>query len=119
MNKGHSMSSQPPDGQHVTDLAKILHTIWDMKKKIPEPEYEHSETSEAGDMALESFRYFEISRTASSSNGSNFFVLEDSSKKKFSFEKIITGPLFGVKRKNIIKILFTGHNCISLFSASV
>jgi len=36
--------------------------IW---KKIPEPEDERSETSEAGDMAPESFRYFEISRTAS------------------------------------------------------
>ena len=32
--------------------------IW---KKIPEPEDERSETSEAGDMAPESFRYFEIS----------------------------------------------------------
>ena len=49
------MSSQPPDGRHVTDLAEILHPIWDMKK-IPEPEDERSETSEAGDMALESFR---------------------------------------------------------------
>ena len=75
------MLSQPPDGQHVTDFAEILHTIWDMKK-IPEPEDEHSETSKAGDMALEDFRYFEISRTALYiSNGSNFFVLEDSSKK--------------------------------------
>jgi hypothetical protein len=55
------MSSQPPDGQHVTDFAEILHTIWNMKK-IPEPKDEHSETSEAGDMDLESFRYFEISR---------------------------------------------------------
>jgi len=26
------MSSQPPDGRHVTDFAEILHTIWDMKK---------------------------------------------------------------------------------------
>ena len=51
---GHSMSSQPPDGRHVTDFAEILHTIWDMKK-IPEPEDERSETSEAGDMAPESF----------------------------------------------------------------
>ena len=42
-------------GQHVTDLAEILHTIWDMKK-IPEPEDECSETSEAGDRAPESFR---------------------------------------------------------------
>ena len=47
-----------------TDFAEILHTIWDMQK-IPEPEDERSETSEAGDMAPESFRYFEISRTAS------------------------------------------------------
>ena len=30
------MSSQPPDGRHVTDFAEILHKIWDMKK-IPEP----------------------------------------------------------------------------------
>jgi len=29
---GHSMSSQPPDRQHVTDFAEILHTIWEMKK---------------------------------------------------------------------------------------
>ncbi len=29
---GHSMSSQLPDGRHVTDFAEILHTIWDMKK---------------------------------------------------------------------------------------
>ena len=54
MNMGHSMSSQPPDGQHVTDFAEILHTIWDMKKN-PGTEDEHSETSEASDMALESF----------------------------------------------------------------
>ena len=47
---GHSISSQPPDGQHVTDFAEILHTIWDTKK-IPEPEDERSETSETGDMA--------------------------------------------------------------------
>ena len=26
------MSSQPPDGRHVTDFAEILHTTWDMKK---------------------------------------------------------------------------------------
>ena len=26
------MSSQPPDGRHVTDLAEILHTILDIKK---------------------------------------------------------------------------------------
>ena len=58
------MSSQPPDGRHVTDFAEILHITWDMKK-IPEPEDERSENSEAGDMAPESFRYFEISRTAS------------------------------------------------------
>ena len=51
---GHSLSSQPPDGQHVTDFAEILHTIWDMKKN-PGTEDEHSETSEARDMALESF----------------------------------------------------------------
>ena len=31
------MSSQPPDGQHVTDFAEILHTIWDMKKKSRNP----------------------------------------------------------------------------------
>ena len=31
---GHSMSSQPPDGRHVTDFAEILHTIWDMKKNL-------------------------------------------------------------------------------------
>ena len=29
---GHSMSSQPPDGRHVTDFAENLHTIRDMKK---------------------------------------------------------------------------------------
>ena len=34
---GHSMSSQPPDGRHVTDFAEILHTIWDMKKKSQNP----------------------------------------------------------------------------------
>ena len=72
---GHSMSSQPPDGQHVTDFAEILHTIWDMKKN-PGTEDEHSETSEARDMALESFWYFEISRTASIIENSNFFVLD-------------------------------------------
>ena len=48
--EGHSMLTQPPDGQHVTDFAEILHTIWDTKK-IPEPEDERSETSETGDMA--------------------------------------------------------------------
>ena len=32
--EGHSMSSQPPDGRHVTDFAEILHTIWDMKKNL-------------------------------------------------------------------------------------
>ena len=58
------MSSQPPNGRHVTDFAEILHTIWDMKK-IPEPEDERSETSEDG-------LYI--------SNGSNFFILEDGSK---------------------------------------
>ena len=42
-------------GRHVTDFAEILHTIWDMKN-IPKPEDERSETSEAGDMAPESFR---------------------------------------------------------------
>ena len=42
-------------GRHVTDFAEILHTIWDMKK-IPEPEDERSKTSEARDMAPESFR---------------------------------------------------------------
>ena len=45
------MSSQPPDGRHVTDLAKILHTILDIKK-IPEPEDERSVTFYAKDMAL-------------------------------------------------------------------
>ena len=34
---GHSMSSQPPDGRHVTDFAEILQTIWDMKKKSRNP----------------------------------------------------------------------------------
>ena len=59
---GHSMLSQPLDGRHVTDFAEILHTTWDMKK-IPEPKDECSETSKAVITALESFRYFEISRT--------------------------------------------------------
>ena len=31
------MSSQPPNGRHVTDFAEILHTIWDMKKKSQNP----------------------------------------------------------------------------------
>ena len=26
------MSSQPPDGRHVTDFDEILPNIWDMKK---------------------------------------------------------------------------------------
>ena len=47
------MSSQPPDGRHVTDFAEILHTTWDLKKKILEPKDGRSETSEAGVLALE------------------------------------------------------------------
>ena len=58
------MSSQPP----MDDMSQILPKfciqfgIW---KQIPEPEDERSETSEAGDMAPESFRSSEILRTAS------------------------------------------------------
>jgi len=44
--KGHSMSSQPPAGWYVTDLAKILHIIWDRKKLLGAKD-ERSETSEA------------------------------------------------------------------------
>ena len=49
------MSSQPPTDGMSQILPKfcIQFGIW---KKIPEPEDERSETSEAGDMAPESFR---------------------------------------------------------------
>ena len=42
-------------GRHLTDFAETLHKAWGMKKNIPEPENERSETFEAGDMAPESF----------------------------------------------------------------
>ena len=82
------MSGQPPNDGMSQILLKfcIQLGIW---KKIPEPEDERSETSEARDMAPESFRYIEILRTASRlyiSNDSNFFVFEDSSKFFFSFD---------------------------------
>ena len=69
-----SITYQKLSGENV---AKIVHTIWDIKK-IPEPKDECSETSEAGDIAQESFRYFEDGLYIS--NGSNFFVFEDTSK---------------------------------------
>ena len=40
------MSIQPPAGWYVTDLAKILHIIWDRKKLLGAKD-ERSETSEA------------------------------------------------------------------------
>ena len=49
--------------------------IW---TKIPEPEDERSETSEAGDMAPESFRDLEDGLYIL--NGSNFFDFKDSFK---------------------------------------
>ena len=57
-----------------------------MKKNL-DPEDERSETSEAGVMAPESFRYLEISRTASIFQMAlTFFVLKDNSIFFFSFE---------------------------------
>ena len=43
------MSSQPPDGRHVTDFAEFLRTTW-------EPKDERSETSAAGVLAPDIFR---------------------------------------------------------------
>ena len=54
----HVKSAYLMDGMSRCIQPRIL-------KKIPEPEDEHSETSEAGVMAPESFRYLEISKTAS------------------------------------------------------
>ena len=51
--------------------------IW---KKNPEPEDEYSETSEAGNMAPEFPIFWDLEEGLYISNGSNFFVFEDSSK---------------------------------------
>ena len=59
-------------------------------KKFPEPEDEHSETAEAGDMALESFRYFEISRTASIIQMAFTFLFKKIAPKKIQFRLLVS-----------------------------
>ena len=109
-----------PDWDHYFrrrsgDPTLILHTAWGMKKNPGTRRWAfwdlRSWSCGSGNfLALRTASIFQMTI--------DVFVYEDSSK-KFQFLMDDDKPLSGVKSKNNIRILFLGHNWISLFPASV